>query len=308
MRPRPLLPALATATALAVVAPPRAEAAVCPPARLGPGGASLVEPWRRAAAELVEASATPGQPWSCGGGVIELRPHDGGATLIVTSADGHATAREVADPDEVVPLGEALLSLPLPPAPALAAPAASPDALAPKAAPLAEPRVLVSALVVPRYAGSTNAIWGGLTAAVGVPIGAWGVGAWGRYDGPMVALRGPSPALHEFAIGASAWRSFQISRLELRAGVTPSVGVVTREGTMKGDPDETRVDGRIGVEARAVLPIIPLLRAVAAFDLELSPRELAEGDGHKHGGGTMPLPDFPSYTLGLGLGLEVAIR
>jgi hypothetical protein len=70
--------------------------------------------------------------------------------------------------------------------------------------------------------------------------------------------------------------------------------------------DETRVDGRIGVEARGVLPLTSLLRVVAALDAELAPRGIG-GDDHAMGGHDRPSA-FPAYTIGLGVGMEVAIR
>ncbi|MFT3764942.1 MAG: hypothetical protein QM820_05405 [Minicystis sp.] len=329
MSPRsPLLgPALAAALALAA----RPAAAVeCTPARVGPGSTAASEPWRRAAEELAQATSTPGAPWSCGGGVIEITERNGGATLTVTGNDGRSITREVTAPEEVVPLGEALLSKPLPPAPGIVAvtptvdravdPAAPPppekpdNAPPPKAegAPLAEPRVLVGALVAPRYAGKANLLWGGVTVGITVPIGAWGLGAWGRYDGPAVSFEDHPVSIHELVVGASASRAFTFKRLELRGSVVPSVAVVTRsvpKMDMDGDGDgdsyeETRIDARVGLDARAALSITSFLRAVAAFDVELSPRELAE-KRHEHAG---PGPEFPSYTLGFGLGLEIAIR
>lgn len=285
------------AAALATVAAPAAaETAACAAPRVGPAVASLPEAWRRAVEELVQSAATPGRPWSCAGGSIDLAVRDGGATLTIVTEDGRAIVREVTTPDEIVPLGEALLARPLPPpAPPIlrAEPAAAPP-------PPADPRVLLSALIGPRYAGASNLLWGSVAAAAVVPIGAWGVGAWGRFDGPVVTFDDHRPAVRAVCFGASGSRSFALGPVELRASVVPSVAIVTGTGEVKDE--ETRVDGRIGLEARGVVPITRVVRAVAALDVELSPRELAER--HEHG----PHLDFPSYTLGFGLGVEVAIR
>jgi hypothetical protein len=315
---RGFLPSLAAAVALGLLAAP--AAATCAAVKEGRGVASLPEPWRQAIAALVARSGIEGRPWSCTGGEVDLTLHDGGATLSVTDAEGHSVTREVSVPEEIVPLGEALLSRPLviePPAepsPAPAAPAqapaaapAQPDAPPLASAPLADPRVLLSALVAPRYAGRADLIWGGVIAAVTVPIGAWGVGAWGRYDGISARVDEHAARLREFVVGASGSRSFMFRNFELRTSLAPSVAIVTKPGE-RGGPDETHVDGRIGAEVRGVIPFTPLLRGVVALDAEIAPGEFGGDDAH-HSKDMMPPPNsFPSYTLGLGVGLEVAIR
>ncbi|APR86844.1 hypothetical protein A7982_12193 [Minicystis rosea] len=318
----------AAAAGIALAAAP-GFAAECPRAKVGASVGALDDAWQRAAHALSQATAVPGMPWSCAGGVIEITEHDGSATLTVITADGRTIAREVSAPDEVVPLGEALLAKPLPPPPIASSPpliAPSPPPVATtsptddtyaKAVPPAEPRLLLGAQLGPRYAGKANVLWGGFTVSVGVPIGAWGVGVWGRYDGPAITFNRHPAAMHEVCVGAAASRSFSLRSVELRASVVPSVAVVTRTVSQGQKPfgpspfepmrfDETRIEGRVGLDARAVVPITNMIRIVSALDVELSPRALAE-KRISHPGGWYAT-EYPSYTLGFGLGLEIAVR
>jgi hypothetical protein len=291
---------LALAATLSPASP--APAGTCTPARSGPNVAVQPEAWRSAVEALVASTATPGLPWSCTGGEVDLVAGEAGATLTVVDADGHAVTREVATPEDVQPLGEALLAKPLPAPPevekAAPAPRKEPAVTAPR-----PPRVLLSGLLAPRYAGAAQVLWGGVIVAAALPPGPWGGGVWIRYDGIAVPLAEHMPPLREVCMGATAFRSFAAGPLELRAALRPSLAVVSREGD-RDQREETRFDFRLGAEAQALVPITKALRAVVALDGELSPIELAHG--------MRPSRDreapFPTYTLGLGLGMEVAIR
>ncbi|WP_438024187.1 hypothetical protein [Sorangium sp. So ce233] len=317
---------MATAAALALAASP--VAAMCAPARAGASVAAHPEPFRRAIEELVRSSADEGKPWGCAGGVIELVACDGARTLTVTGEDGSSISRRVASPDEIVPLGQALLAKPLsPPAPPASAPAFRAVALAPEAeadlgdrarpaAASPEPRVLLSALLSPRYAGGVDLMWVGTAAALAVPLGPWAAGAWVRYDALSASLGEQSPSLDEVCVGASASRRFAIRQIEIRASVVPSVAILTRSFE-RWRGERTRVDGRVGVDVRGVLPLTGLLRAVVAFDAELTPRALGAGnrdvdgrdDRDDRGYSRASAPElFPAYTLGVSAGLEVALR
>ncbi|WP_437753864.1 hypothetical protein [Sorangium sp. So ce1389] len=325
---------IAAAAAFASAAAP-AVAARCTPARAGASVVSHPEPFRRAVEALVRSSAAEGKPWSCTGGVIELVDHEDGAkTLTILGEDGGAVSRTVISPDEIVPLGEALLAKPLP---SPSTPEALVTARAPDVGPDREspatvtpaPRLLFSALVSPRYAGSVDVLWLGSTAALAVPLGPWAAGVWTRYDAIAAAVGDGNASLRELCFGTSVSRSFALRPLELRASVVPSIAIVTWPGR------ETRVDGRIGAELRGVLPLTRWLRAAVAFDAELTPREL--GVEKDVGGGTetttvpentgdddgddddgvvisassplvVPPLVYPGYTLGLSIGLEVAFQ
>lgn len=319
---RVLIAGISAVAALAPVsaaASPEAPAAAdaCRAPRVGLSAPMQPEPWRSAVEALVREASVPGRPWSCPGGGVDVVAHAGGATLVVTTDDGRSASREVASPDEVVPLGEALLSKPIPappapPAPARVEPAATASAANERPVPDATehdaPRALVSLLVAPRYAGPTKIVWGGVTATAAVPFGRWVAGAWGRYDALTAPLESTTDTINEFCVGATAGRSFPVRGVDLRASLVPSIAVVTSSlGVTHGE--ETRVDGRIGLEARGALGLSKLLRAVVALDAELAPRELGS-DGQR------PTTDkdhavpggYPAFTLGLGLGMELTPR
>lgn len=285
-----------------------AEAQPCRPARVGPGVDAQPEAFRQAVAALVLATATEGQPWSCSGGLILLETHERGATLTIVTDDGRSIAREVQTPDEIEPLGQALLARPLPspaPPPSAPTPAAPPPSTLVAAGTLPEPRVLIDALVMPRYAGGSNAILGGIAAGARVPFGPWFAGAWVRYDALSAPLDERGGPLSEVSVGASAGRSFALRPLELRAAVTPSAAIVTR-GMARDDDDDTRVDGRVGVDVRGVVPITSFVRAVVALDAEIAPR--AFGKDPRPPREEDRFSRYPSYTFGLGVGVELAPR
>jgi len=293
---------MVTATALALSASV-AWAGPCRAARTGPGVDGQPDPWRQAVAALIAASADEGQPWGCSGGVILLVAHDTGATLTIVSDDGHATVREVTMPDDVLPLGQALLARPLPPAAPPTAVAPPPDQ--PSSGALPPPRVLIDALIVPRYAGRSNVILGGVSAGAAIPFGPWFGGVWLRYDALSVSLSPQGGPLTEVCFGAAGGRSFMLGPIELRGSVVPSVAVVTRDTGKPGD-GETHVDGRIGLDARGVIPITPLVRAIVALDGEIAPREFGDDMRPRHDDDRFS--PFPAYTLGLGVGVELAPR
>ena len=294
--------------------------APCEKVKAGPHVAAQPEAWRRAVEALVASTATPGLPWSCAGGEIDLVARGESAEITVTTAEGAVITREVAMPEDVQPLGEALLARPLsPPAPVL--PATPPPVREADPA-LDPPRVLLSATIGPRYAGPDHLLWGGVGVGAALPFGPWGGGLWIRFDGvvgphaehPPPSSNGASheqPPLAEHApptralsIGGSAFRGFDLGPLTLRAALRPALAVVTREGG-RDDDEETRFDFRLGAEGQMVIPFHRTFRALIALDGELSPRELGRRPEPRDRDRD---PTFPKYTFGLGVGLEVAIR
>jgi hypothetical protein len=57
-----------------------------------------------------------------------------------------------------------------------------------------------------------------------------------------------------------------------------------------------------------VIPINRMFRAVVALDAELDPRQIGTSAPEKGMKGPQPPPGFPSYTLGAGVGMEIALR
>ncbi len=98
---------------LAVTAPANAE---CTGARVGPGQAHLPTAWQAALDELIWSTVELGHPWSCVGGAVHVDFSGRGATLSVAREGEAVVTRQVAAPEDVVPLGQALLAEPLPPA------------------------------------------------------------------------------------------------------------------------------------------------------------------------------------------------
>lgn len=312
--PRSLLVACVLGGALV---PARALAA-CEGARLGGPEGDVPEAWRRALVALMESTETPGAPWSCVPAVVWLELHGAGATLIVQPRDAGAVRREVDEPDDVVPLGQALLAVPLEPTPPPPDPTpraeAPPEAPlgAPVSPPLSPPRVLLSALVSPRYAGKTGIFWLGAQLDASLPFGAWSVGGWGRFDAIRLTSSDRAANLDEGVLGLSAGRDFGLRSLVLRPSIRPSLALVSGDGRSQGGA--TEVFGRVGAELRLLVPFTRDLRGLVTLDGELSPSALddpppataddADGDGAERRAD----PIYPGFTVGLGLGVELAIR
>jgi hypothetical protein len=310
----------ATSSALALSTSP---AEGCLAAKIARTVDVLPAAWQSAVRDLVAATGTEGQPWSCHGGTVEVALRGDGGILTVTDEAGHAISRDVDAPEEVLPLGEALLAKPLPPAPAppianVAPPPRQPDKVeGPKPKPAgAEPKrpiLVLNASLAPRYAGRSDIVWGGITAAVAFPFGSWLAGGWFRYDGPEVSVDDHPIRIKESVIGAEVARSFTVSPVEIRASIRPAVAIV-EQSFGRDHEDMTRVSPRIGLGGAAVFPVKSPVRAFVGIDTELSPRELAENP-YEHqqqqtpsGGAPPPVGEFPTFTMGLGLGVEVAIR
>jgi hypothetical protein len=303
---------------VATMAPGVARSAPsCERAEEGPTVALQSSAWRAAVDALRDATSDRNQPWGCNGGSIDLVEHDGRATLMVRGSDGAMISREVESPDDVVPLGEALLARPESAAPkapvesgnaapVAAAPQRPSDQPPPPVSPVrTDPRVIASAVVAPRYAGRANLMLGGVTAAVGLPFSSWVPALWVRFDGPLATLEDHGTPLMEFCVGGAFGRSFPVKELEIRASVNGSAAVIIKPEHMDA-PGETHLDGRIGAEARFAFPRTSLVRAVVTTDTELAPGNF--GDHSRHDPTRPPPLELPSYTLGLGVGVEIAPR
>lgn len=273
------------------------------------GARTAPEPWRSAVQQLVRSTAEPGHPWSCGGGVVDLRVQGDAAELLVARRGEAAVARRVATPDDVVPLGQALLAMPREapaPAPPIAPPADPPPPPAtspPTDRAPASPRLVVSAQASPRYAGGAGIALLGGGASAGVPLGLWLPAVWARYDVSPLHHR-KQAGLDELCVGAALSRTLSASWLELRAGVTVSAAVMQRDLPQSRD-DETRVDARVGVLGAVAIPIHGAVRALASVDAELAPGR-ARDEAPTNAAGVSSVA-FPHYTLGGALGVELSL-
>lgn len=285
------------------VAPAAAEAP-CEPATEGPGVAAAPAPWRTAIGELVRSTAEAGHPWSCGGGSIDVRMHGDAATMIVLRRSDAPIEREVGSPEDLVPMGQALLSLPravqVAPAPSEPNPpvAAVPAAARTGAPP---PRLVLGARLGPRVAGGADRAFmgGGLSAAV--PLGAWSPFVWGRYDS---AIGGRRPGLDELCIGGGLARAMPLAGFELTAAVTASAAVMQRD-LPRPAGGETRIDARGGLLGGVAVPVHRAWRVIAAVDAEIAPGRSREAPP-RNDAGVSPSP-FPFFTLGAAAGVELAL-
>ncbi len=296
--------------------------APCAPARITSEVASLPDPWRRALDALVASSSREGLPWSCSGARVALAPPASGAPAHLTVAmDGWPVMeRDVDSPEDLVPAGEALLARPVvrrPPAPLdppppddRALPAPPPAAPRPPPLPYREPRLLVDALVFTRYSGGVSAFWMGAELRAALPIDAWSVGIWARYELAVAEL---VMVPYDFtmssgSIGVAAGRRLVSFPIELTAFLEPSLAVVSMDGGLDGSPmaaSGARSDFRMGARLQGAIRFGSRWRGLFAFDGELSPLTLAS---EKHRIIRPDLPQIPSFTLGASIGGEMAVR
>jgi len=304
----------------------------CPNTKVGAHVANQPEAWRSAVESLVASTRAPNQPWSCVGGEVDLEVHGATATLTVVDDRGHAISREVSAPEDVGPLGEALLAKPIVETEPAAAPQKplnseekKPESkiapVEPERRALRDPRALVSLTLGPRYAGPNHLLWGSFTISAAVPFRPWTAGVWLRYDGFSKALEAPVPPTRDLCIGATASWSTSRGRIEVRPALRPSLAVVTRRLALNNNPegpgpqpqeplpqqfrDDTQLDFRLGAQAQVLIGLNERFRAVIGLDAEASPEQVfTRLAAHRGDGSFLRLP---AYTVGLDVGLEVAV-
>jgi hypothetical protein len=284
---------------------------------------SLPPAWRRALEALLEASAREGHPWSCSGALVALVLDGltGPGQLTITPNDAPPLTRAVEDPDEVVPVGEALLARPLerppppPPAPILRTVDELPARVERPPAPPAtvpvlsnEPRLLIDMLASARWSGSPATVWTGGVLRASLPFGPWSVGVWGRFEIAAAELD-PVPSdfwMYSGSVGLSLGRRFVARPLELWAFVDASVAIVSIDGGPDGTPlgaQGARADPRVGLRLQGAVPFAPRWRAIFALDGEIGPVGLAS---ERHRIISTLLPPIPDFTLGASIGAEIA--
>jgi hypothetical protein len=199
----------------------------------------LPEAWRTAVDDLVRSTTDPGHPWSCSGGTIDLELAPQGALLRVAREGEEVVGRQVATPEDVLPLGQALLAMPLGPSagvgehadimsssdpmpsPPLASPPDRRDAApattaegAPTASSKSSPRLLLGGGIDARGVGGSNVAWVGPTLSAAVRMGQWL---------PSISFRQQSavlfegPPIDELSVALTVQSRFELSPFELRA-------------------------------------------------------------------------------------------
>jgi hypothetical protein len=303
----------------ASVTPARAD---CAAARTVGSVASLPDAWREALAGLLRSTAEPGHPWSCLGGTIELTLEPDGARLGVAREAQEAAQRHVNAPEDVLPLGQALLATPLaassdaPPARAEPAPAQDAVLVQREAAPVPPSKVeraatrtsepsrslLLSLGVDARAVGGSNVAWIGPTLSAAVVLGRWL---------PSISLRQQSsiashtPDIDELSVALALQRQFEISSFELRTGLALRGAVVQRDLPHQHG-EQSRVEGRIGLLTSFAIPVLRWANLVLALDAEFVAvsRETAEPPAAMNDEAPTP---FPTYTLGGSVCFEVSL-
>lgn len=326
----------AIAIAVALGVPVRAAAA-CPPAHFDRVADELPATWRAALGALLAATTAEGRPWSCSGARLSLHVgKDGRAELVVEDVQGRSVRREVPSPDDLVPMGEALLASPLAvPAgvpgeaaaavasekPGAAAPApAAPDPKRraasrepPRSVPAASPapshtsRIQIDALAGVRYTGPTRAFWAGGTLRVTLPFGAWSGGIWARADVPAFPLDPQQGgfSMTEVCVGVALDRLVLADPFELRIAFEPSIAVVSMVGG--AEPllyDGAKADPRLGVALRGAWPIGGGWRLLGGIEAEGAPAAAGPSKGRRV---DPELPELPSFTVGVVLGAGLGL-
>jgi len=298
-----------------------AEGSSCVPVRAGSDPSTLPEAWRAAFEGLIASTARDELPWSCPGGSIELALTSatgaGVGALTVTDAKGRKTTRPVVSPADVGPTGKALLAAPRTEAPVapVAAPVAAPPATPvvpapprleePRAVAPVEPRLLLAATVGPRVSGPDPTAWMSGSLRGAIPIGAWSIGLWTRFDVPVALERRISPhvSMSSVSVGLSGGRSFPVGSFSLDARLAPSVAVVSMENAKDESaphPEGARVALRLGADLGATARINDWLRGRVALDAEVAPAKAAPI--------AVGFPNVPRYMLGISFGLEAVVH
>ena len=330
MHPSVRIPLALLAALLATVAPMRPAHAECAPVR-DVSATRLPASWRAAIDDLVRSTSEPDHPWSCNGGQVALELTKSGATLHVTPEGEAPIARRVVSPEDVLPLGQALLAAafaPVPPAPPAAeptpgpgpepAPAPSPPApqapkpVAPAAVPVPapvpvheeHPRLLVGAGLDVRGAGGSGVALVGPSVSAAVPLGLWL---------PSIALRGQSSVgsegapIGDFSFALGFGRRIPIGPVEVRGGVALRGAFVLRD-LPRPQGQQAEIQARGGLGGALVVPVARWARIVVGLDGDVVLAAARTADATTTTTtSTTTLTEFPTYTLGGNVGVEVPL-
>jgi hypothetical protein len=274
-----------------------ASAEPCAPVRIERADATLPLSWSRALSELTEATSVEGLAWSCTGGVLTLRMDANGtsATLTLADASGRRVERRIPRAEDLVPSTKALLAAPPleialavppsvpPPSPTFVGRTEPPPVLA---APAAEPRFLVDALLGARYRRPENAIWGAATVRAMIPFGAWSGGFWLRGAIPASLEDGRKEKHNhtssEATLGVSGGRRLLDGPFQLHLTIDPSI-TFAFEPSVNVSPDgpreqlTVRINPQMGLGLRGSFPLVGPFRGAVALDGELLPSTVGAG-------------------------------
>ena len=290
----------------------------CAAARPSAGVERLPDVWQAAIKELILSTEETGHPWSCAGGTVELQLEARGGSLSIAREGAAAVTRHVAAPADVLPLGQALLALPLAGAaehtePLVTAapvsaptpqPSRTPDTLPPQPPPSdsEEPRSLLLQIGVDgRGVGGSGVAWLGPSLSAGLKMGRWL---------PSISLRQQSslsdgPSIDELSVALALQVRFALGRVELRAGPALRGAVVQRDLSHKRG-DQSRLDGSVGILAGVAIPVLSWANIVVSADANVVAfsREMARPDASP---GDAEPAAFPTYTLGGSVCFEVTL-
>lgn len=291
----------------------RTSSAACEPPHVV--DRTLPPQWRAPLDKLVQSAAEPGHPWSCLGGSVDLEVTSTGAVLRVARAGEEPIERAIKSPDDVLPLGQALLAQPLlikaeeappppPPPPLPQQPEVKPEPaaeapLAPVVAPAPkEPRVFLGAAADARAAG--DIAWLGPHISAGIPIGNWLPLLSVRYQNDLT----DGAPLNEVSVAlALHYRIPIFHTLELRAGPVFRGASVLRD-LPRPAGEQSQLQARIGAQSALVIPLPRWAHVVVSLDADVVALSRKTGDPAT---AVTITKAFPTFTVGGALGLEVRL-
>jgi hypothetical protein len=242
------------------------------------------------------------------GARLLLRAGVGELEVDARLSDGRTTHRRVRAPRDLLLTVEALLSLPVSPAPA--EPPSPKDAAPPASAPPGSERapsrnpalIEITGAATGRLSANPGYASVGGEGGAGISIGRWTLELAARWDAWQVPTR-PAPRGFEMdTLGAGfvVVRHLPVSesfRADLGAETLLAIETQSVEG-IASEVDRSMTDARLGVVTRAHFGKSPL-HAMLALEGELSPgrlrRTLRLDD---------QLPPLPTWSIGLGAGVS----
>ncbi len=257
--------------------------------------------------------------------MVDLTPDSEGATLQIAKRGVASISRHVSTPDDVVPLGLALLAEPMPAAqtpavkavsPVTSSSAAAPATQRPKSSSLelvhasapapmvtpirSEPRGIAFLGFGGRYAAPSS-VSGEVSGGYTVPFGRWGGGVWGRLGGRE--FTSASVFQHETCVGVVASHEWSLEPVALRASLKPSVAF-RHDPPSNPDRDALHLDTRVAAEISASHSLGGIFRGRIAADVEVTPEHFAS---QKYSADSSEI-DLVAISFGLTLGVDLEVR